>query len=229
MISLCVIPARGGSKRIPRKNIKEFCGRPIIAYSIEAALDSHLFDEVVVSTDDIEIAEVAHRYGASVPFMRSEEASGDFATATDALNEVLARYADCGAEPEWLCCLYATAPFVTAEKLRSAYALFDPKGADCLCAVTEFEFPPLRAFRREGDKLVYNFPKYAKTRSQDLEPLYRDAGQFYFYGKDAISDSGIQPASFICYEVPQVEVQDIDTSSDWEVAKLKYRHMLDNV
>lgn len=229
MSNLCVIPARGGSKRIPRKNIKEFCGKPIIAYSIEAALDSHLFDEVVVSTDDKEIAEVSQRYGASVPFMRSAETSGDYATATDVLNEVLVRYAERGAEPDWLCCLYATAPFVTAKKLRAAYALFDSRGPDCLCAVTEFGFPPLRAFRREGNKLVYKFPKYAKTRSQDLEPLYQDAGQFYYYGRGAISGLGVRPASFTCYEVPQVEVQDIDTSSDWEVAELKYRHMLDSV
>lgn len=227
MSSLCVIPARGGSKRIPRKNIREFCGKPIIAYSIEAALGSGLFDEVVVSTDDEEVAEVARRHGASVPFMRSAETSGDYATATDALNEMLERCANRGSEPEWLCCLYATAPFVTPEKLRAAYALFDPQGEDCLCAVAEFGFPPLRAFRREGDRLVYRFPQFAKERSQDLEPLYQDAGQFYYYGKRAISGATIHPASFVGYEVPQVEVQDIDALSDWEAAEFKYRYMLD--
>lgn len=229
MNSVCIIPARGGSKRIPRKNIKEFCGKPIVAYSIEAALGSGLFDEVMVSTDDEEIAKVARRYGASVPFMRSAETSGDYATATDALNEVLERYENCGAKPEWLCCLYATAPFVTSKKLCAAYAMFDPRGSDCLCAVAEFGFPPLRAFCREGDRLVYRFPQYAKLRSQDLEPLYQDAGQFYYYGKRAISGSRIHPTSFVGYEIPQIEVQDIDTVSDWEVAELKYRYMLDRV
>lgn len=150
MSSVCIIPARGGSKRIPRKNIKEFCGKPIIAYSIDAALESELFDEVMVSTDDEEIAEVARRYGAKIPFMRSTKNSGDYATATDVLNEVLERYTNRGLEPEWLCCLYATAPFVTSEKLRAAYELFEPLGDDCLCAVAEFGFPPLRAFCREG-------------------------------------------------------------------------------
>lgn len=227
--SICIIPARGGSKRIPRKNIKEFCGKPIIAYSIDAALESELFDEVMVSTDDEGIAEVARRYGAKVPFMRSAKNSGDYATATDVLNEVLERYANHGFEPEWLCCLYATAPFVTSEKLRAAYELFEPLGDDCLCAVAEFGFPPLRAFYREGGKLVYRFPQYAKSRSQDLEPLYQDAGQFYYYGKSAIAGSSIHPASFVGYEIPQVEVQDIDTMADWEVAELKYRYMLDHV
>lgn len=227
--SICIIPARGGSKRIPRKNVKEFCGKPVITYSIEAALESDLFDEVMVSTDDEEIAELARSCGASVPFMRSSETSDDYATATDVLNEALEHYANCGSEPEWLCCLYATAPFVTSDKLRAAYRLFDPLGDECLCAIAEFGFPPLRAFCREDDKLVYRFPQYAKVRSQDLEPLYQDAGQFYYYGKGAISGASVHPASFVGYEIPQVEVQDIDSMSDWEVAELKYRYMLDRL
>jgi len=225
--ALCVITARGGSKRIPRKNIRSFCGKPIIAYSIKAALESGLFDEVMVSTDDEEIASISRSYGASVPFMRSAATSDDYATTTDVLNEVLATYKDGGFKFGVLCCLYATAPLVTAEKLRAAYKLL-PKDSDKgVCVVSEFTFPPQRGFVECDGILKYRYPEYASVRSQDLEPMYQDAGQFYFYGTDAFASGVVQPSGFIGFKVPQTEVQDIDTLIDWRLAEMKYRLMFE--
>lgn len=181
MSVLCIITARGGSKRIPKKNIKEFCGKPIIAYSIEAALDSKLFDEVMVSTDDLEIAEVAKHYGASVPFMRSEKNSDDYAATVDVLAEVLAAYGKAGQFFPHMCCIYPTAPFVTGKKLQSAYEKFIGSDAEMLESVVAYSYPPQRSFVLRGGNLVYQWPEYVRTCSQDLEVWYHDAGQFYFY------------------------------------------------
>ena len=221
--SICIIPARGGSKRIPRKNIKPFLGKPIISYSIKAASESGIFDEVMVSTDDEEIASVARAHGASVPFMRSAASANDYATTADVISEVLDRYGDQGCNYGVVCCLYATAPFVTAQKLQEANSLLDPDSCDEVLAVTEFSFPPMRAFVEEDGILHYRFPQYAKTRSQDLEPMYQDAGQFYFYGAGAHLNGRIDPAQRIGYRIPQTEVQDIDNQIDWDLAEMKYR------
>ena len=227
MGSLCVITARGGSKRIPRKNIREFCGRPIIAYSIEAALASGLFDEVMVSTDDGEIAEVARRYGASVPFMRSGGTSGDFATTRDVLIEVLGEYSERGKDYDALCCVYPTAPFITARKLREAHAVFS-RGYDTVLVVCPFSFPPQRGLVvADGGAVRWWQPEYRNARSQDLATIYHDAGQFYFSRTRALREGD----SMLCgvaagYPVPETEVQDIDNESDWIMAELKYERMI---
>ena len=166
--SVAIITARGGSKRIPRKNVKEFCGKPIIVYSIEAALESGLFDEVMVSTEDEEIAGIAKAAGARVPFMRSGENAGDYASTDDVLLEVLEAYREQGREFDSFCCLYPTAPFVTAEKLRRAMQLLDK--ADSVMPVVAFSFPPQRCMvLNEEGELRMKWPEHAKTRSQDLE------------------------------------------------------------
>ena len=225
MRELCVITARGGSKRIPRKNIKEFCGRPIIAYSVEAALKSGLFDEVMVSTDDEEIAEIARSLGASVPFMRSSEASGDFATTHDVLVEALGEYEKRGELFDAVCCVYPTAPFVTPAKLREAHAMLE--GADTVMSVTRFSFPPQRGLLETGGSLSFWQPEHASSRSQDLPPVFHDAGQFYFCRTGSLrsGETLLGPVTR-GYEVPETEAQDIDNMSDWEIAEMKYRRMI---
>ncbi|WP_239650462.1 pseudaminic acid cytidylyltransferase [Anaerovibrio lipolyticus] len=184
MSAVVIITARGGSKRIPKKNIKDFCGKPIIAYSIEAALESNLFDEVMVSTDSEEIAEVAKRYGAKVPFMRSEKNSDDYATTDDVLQEVISKYEKLGQSFDTMCCIYPTAPFVTGDNLKQAHKVFATSEADMLESVVKFSFPPQRAFVLRDGQLEYRYPECAPMRSQDLEDWYHDAGQFYFYDVD---------------------------------------------
>lgn len=176
--SIAIITARGGSKRIPRKNIKEFCGKPIIEYSIEAALQSGLFEEVMVSTDDVEIAKIAQAAGAQVPFMRSSANAGDYAGTDDVLMEVLLAYREQGREFDTFCCIYPTAPFVTAQKLQKAMGLLEQ--ADSVMPVVAFSFPPQRCMiLNEAGELRMKWPEHARTRSQDLEPYYHDCGQFY--------------------------------------------------
>ena len=224
MKSLAIITARGGSKRIPKKNVKDFCGKPILVYSIEAALKSGLFDEVMVSTDSQEIAEIGKAFGASVPFMRSEDTSNDYATTADVLNEVLAKYKDQGQEFDLMCCIYPTAPFVTAEKLMAAVQKLEETEADSLMPVVPFSFPPQRAVVIRNNKLEYQFPEFASKRSQDLEPIYHDCGQFYFCKVDAFIKYGtlITPNT-AALVVPEEEVQDIDNYSDWHMAEVKYK------
>ena len=176
--NIAIITARGGSKRIPGKNIKDFCGKPIIAYSIEAALKSELFDEVMVSTDSAEIADVARRCGAAVPFMRSEATANDYATTRDVLEEVIASYQARGRNFDWFCCIYPTAPFVTAEKLVRAYEKLRETGADSLMPVVQYSFPPQRAMVIRDGELVYQFPEFVTHRSQDLESVFHTAGSF---------------------------------------------------
>lgn len=228
--NVCIITARGGSKRIPRKNIKDFCGKPIIAYSICAALNSGIFDEVMVSTDDQEIADVARRYGAKVPFLRSEKNSDDYATTADVLAEVLEEYAKQGRSFSAMCCIYPTAPFITAEKLRSAYKVFRDSNAEMLEPVVVYSYPPQRSFLLRDGNLVYQWPEYVRTRSQDLEPWYHDAGQFYFYNIDMFNKSfkdDCPQRGYTLRTVPfvlnEIEVQDIDNLSDWELAEAKFR------
>jgi len=223
MSKLAIITARGGSKRIPYKNIKDFSGQPIIAYSIKAALNSNIFDEVMVSTDDEKIAEVARQYGAAVPFFRSVKTSDDFATTADVLLEVLQMYEKQQKEFEFACCIYPTAPFVTAEKLEKAFQLLQEKKADSVIPVTRFSFPIWRSFTMKEGKLFYNWPENASKRSQDFEPAFHDCGQFYFFNtkKFLQSRSLLMPATY-AIEVPESEVQDIDNEEDWKIAEIKY-------
>lgn len=221
MSSIAIITARGGSKRIPKKNIKEFCGRPIIAYSIEAALSSCIFDEIMVSTDSEEIADVARAYGAAVPFMRSASTSNDYATTADVIAEVLNEYRKVGKNFETFTCLYPTAPFVTGRKLAEAVNLLND--ADAVISVVRFSFPPQRAFVVREGNIAFQYPQFERTRSQDLEPIYHDCGQFYICNTDMFLEkrSLILPRTKP-YELPDEEVQDIDTMSDWEIAEAKY-------
>lgn len=224
MASIAIITARGGSKRIPRKNIRDFCGKPIMAYSIEAALQSGIFDEVMVSTDSEEIAEVAKKYGAKVPFMRSEKTSNDWASTLDVLREVMERYFQLGRSFDMLCCIYPTAPFITAEKLRRAKEMMEQAEADSLLPVVKFSFPPQRGVVIENGRVDYKYPEFRSSRSQDLEPLYHDCGQFYFCKTQAFLkyERMITPNT-APMEMPEEEVQDIDNLSDWKLAELKYK------
>lgn len=221
MKNLAIITARGGSKRIPKKNVKKFCGKPIIAYSIQAALTSGIFDEVMVSTDSEEIASVAREYGATVPFLRSEAASNDFATTADVIAEVLEEYRKLGRQFDTFTCIYPTAPFVTGEKLAEAVGLLN--GADAVISVVRFSFPPQRAFVVRDGNVAFQYPEYERARSQDLEPIYHDCGQFYicnvslFLKKHSLILPRTRP-----YILPDEEVQDIDTLSDWAIAEAKY-------
>lgn len=223
MSNIAIITARGGSKRIPHKNIREFCGKPIIAYSIEAAKNSGLFDEVMVSTDDEEIARVAREYGATVPFMRSAKTSDDYATTRDVLEEVLEEYQKRGQSFDILCCIYPTAPFVTGSKLSAALERMLSSGADMLIPMTRFSFPPQRSYVVRDGKVVPMYPEMMPMRSQDLEPMYHDVGQFYFYKTDAFLN---KPNLNVCMlEISDTEAQDIDNLEDWEIAQMKYTLM----
>lgn len=223
---IAIITARGGSKRIPRKNIKDFCGKPILAYSIEAAVSSGLFDTVMVSTEDEEIAEVAKRYGAEVPFYRSEKTAGDFATTNDVLLEVLEEYKKQGQEFELACCIYPTAPFVSAEKLKKAMGKLENSDADTLIPVVPFSYPPQRAMVVREGRLVFFQPEYMDSRSQDLEPHYHDVGQFYVFRTEAFErNRKLMLGNILPFVISELEVQDIDNESDWKIAEMKYKLM----
>lgn len=225
-MKLAVITARGGSKRIPRKNIREFCGKPILAYSVEAALQSEVFDKVMVSTDDPEIARIAEQYGAEVPFFRSEKTANDYATTNDVLLEVLDELEKRGERYEFACCLYPTAPFVTPEKLKSAVARLIASDADTLIPVTAFSYPPQRAMVVRDERLVFEYPQYLDSRSQDLEPHYHDVGQFYVFRTEAFRrNRRLMVGNILPMVIPETEVQDIDNLTDWEIAEMKYRLM----
>lgn len=224
MKNIAIIPARGGSKRIPRKNIKNFLGKPIIAYSLEAAKQSGVFDEIMVSTDDIEIADIAKRYGANVPFFRTPEASNDTATTADMLLEVLNEYKRLGQEFDYACCIYPCAPFINPAKLKEGLALIKEKNADNAIPVTKYSYPIQRALKIDDNKLLMILPENINARSQDLESSYHDIGQYYWFN---IKSFLVNPVLFSQKTVPIItpesEVQDIDTEEDWKIAEIKYK------
>lgn len=224
--SVAIITARGGSKRIPRKNIKPFLARPILEYSIAAAQQAELFQEIMVSTDDEEIAQVAKRAGASVPFFRSENTSNDFATTADVIEEVLTSYERTGMCFHTACCIYPTAPFVTANAIRTAMMLLEQEQADCVIPVVKFSFPPQRGVVVKEGRLSPKWPENMAKRSQDLEPLYHDCGQFYCLNVESFRR---QKTIWMENAVPFIQdekyVQDIDTPEDWEIAEMKYQLM----
>jgi len=225
-MNIAIILARGGSKRIPGKNIKDFLGKPIITYSIEAALNSGIFDVVMVSTDCDKIADIAKEYGASVPFKRSESTSTDTATTTEALLEVIGKYETLGKSFEWLCCIYPTAPFVTAEKLCAAMDLLQQEKADALIPVVPFSYPPERGLVVENSFVKMKYPENINKRSQDLDKIYHDSGQFYFARTKAfITEYNLFCKKTIPMILSELEVQDIDTETDWKLAELKYQLM----
>lgn len=224
--NIAIITARGGSKRIPKKNIKEFCGKPMIAYAIEAAREAGIYDTVMVSTDSEEIAEIAKQYGAEVPFFRSEKTSDDYAITADVLKEVLETYQSMGEEYKYMTCIYPTAPFVTPGKLRQALEILKDKKASMAMPVTAFSYPPLRGYVIKEERLSMKWPEYYKSRSQDLETMYHDAGQFYsYYVPDFFKAGGIITEGIVPIIVDEMEVQDIDNETDWKMAELKYRFM----
>lgn len=225
---LAIITARGGSKRIPRKNIKNFLGSPIIKYSIDAALQAGCFTEVMVSTDDDEIAALAISLGAKVPFMRSNENSNDFATTAEVITEVLEVYKKSGQHFDYACCIYPTAPFVTDFKLQQAYKMLIEKNAETVVPVVSFGFPILRSLKIEDGLIKMNWPEYISSRSQDLAPAYHDCGQFYFIKTDLfLKNKKLFSENSVGYEMPESEVQDIDTEEDWKVAEIKYSFLLE--
>lgn len=222
--AIAIITARGGSKRIPYKNIKEFCGKPIIEYSIRAALESGIFDTVMVSTDDEKIAQIAKRVGAEVPFMRSERTANDFASTADVLREVFDEYGKRNEYFTQACCIYPTAPFVTGEKLKLAMKKLKDAHKDCIMPVVEFSFPPMRGMTVQNDCLEYKWSEYANKRSQDLEKIYHDCGQFYCFMVEQFLEMGnlvTKNTGFII--VDEMEAQDIDNETDWKLAELKYK------
>ena len=226
-MNICVIPARGGSKRIPRKNIKFFNGKPIIAYSIETALASSCIDQVIVSTDDKKISEVAKEYGAQVPFIRPEKLSTDYMTTAPVISHAVEWMETHGNPIDAVCCLYGTAPFVQTEIISDAYEKFKDMNADFCFSVTSFPFPIQRALRISKSNKVDMFqPEHLNTRSQDLEEAYHDAGQFYWGTKKAFrSDATILSGVVIPYVLPRHLVQDIDTLEDWKRAEIMHKVM----
>lgn len=225
MKSIAIITARGGSKRIPGKNIKDFCGKPIISYSIQAALESNIFDEVMVTTDSNEIAQIASQYGAKVPFLRSERTSNDFATTSDVLVEVLEEYEKRGEVFETACCIYPTAPFVTARHLVEAQRILKESNADIVMPMVAFSYPPQRGLLKKSDGSVAMIsPQYINTRSQDLEPIYHDCGQYYFFSVSQFrQNQNIMRGKIFPIIISELEMQDIDNETDWKLAELKYR------
>lgn len=222
---IAIIPARGGSKRIPNKNIKEFLGKPIIAYSIQAAIESKLFDKVIVSTDSEEIKSVAINYGAEVPFLRSEKNSDDFATTVDVILEVVKQFEELGDEVDEACCIYATAPFVRSEELTTAYSLLVEEAYDVVFPAIPYSFPIQRAIKLDSEKRIQMFfPEQRQTRSQDLEKSYHDSGQFYWFKvKSVIEKETLWTDNTGVIILDEMHAHDIDTIKDWEIAEFKYR------
>ncbi|MCG9639560.1 pseudaminic acid cytidylyltransferase [Vibrio sp. Isolate34] len=223
-MNVAIIPARGGSKRIPRKNIKHFHGKPMIAYSIEAALVSDCFDKVIVSTDDAEIAEVAKKYGAEVPFLRPANISDDYATTMDVMHHAITWCIDNGWTVDAVCCLYATAPFVKPEYLKQGFDKLNKGLFEFVFSVATFPFPIQRAIKiSSGGEVSMFSPENEQVRSQDLEEAYHDAGQFY-WGK---TDSFLEKKAIFSHHssvvlLPRSRVQDIDTNEDWDLAEALY-------
>ena len=217
-----MIPARGGSKRIPRKNIKAFCGKPMMAWSIEAAIASKVFDHVVVTTDDDEVAATAKQWGAEVPFKRPAELSGDYVGTGPVVKHAAEWVAQHLEQPELVCTIYATAPFVRPQDLIEGLEVLTRSGADIAFTVTSFPFPIQRAIKVGANGRIAMFqPEHYATRSQDLEPAYHDAGQFYWSTFDALMK---QVPAFSNAAVPIIlprhRVQDIDTEEDWLRAEM---------
>ena len=225
MKTVAIIPARGGSKRIPRKNIRPFCGKPIIHYPISIAIESGLFDEVMVSTDDQEIAGVAALGGASVPFLRSAAASNNTAVTADVISEVLRSYQENGVEFDRLCCIYPVTPLLQAKHLKEAVAILENDNVESVQPVVRFGFPPQRALRVLPDgRVSWIYSEHALTRSQDLEVQYHDVGQFYWWKTvHFLKEKLLVGKNSFAYEMSELDIQDIDNEADWQLAEQKYR------
>lgn len=224
MNNLAIIPARGGSKRIPKKNIKNFLGEPIISYSINSAIKSKLFDRVLVSTDDVEIAELSTNIGADVPFLRSAGNSGDFSTTIDVLFEVLNKFLNQGIKYDNVCCIYPCAPFIKSNTLLETFSIFIENKCDSLFPIVKYSNPIQRSFTFENGLVSPLFNENINARSQDLVSTYFDAGQFYWLKSSTILEKHkIFTDNSFGYIISELEAQDIDNESDWEIAELKYK------
>jgi len=223
--NVAIIPARSGSKRIPNKNIKDFLGKPIIAYSIETALQSGLFDEVMVSTDSEDVATIARQYGAKVPFIRSQKTADDYATLSDVIDEVLQTYRDKeNMEFDHVCCLLATAPFVQKEDVISTYNKLIHNDVDAVFPVVRYDFPIQRAMQFNGDFIQMIAPENRDVRSQDLTPSFHDAGLFYWIKTQVFNTKKtLWTNRTSALEISAYKAQDIDTLEDWRMAELKYK------
>lgn len=221
---MAIIPARGGSKRIPRKNIKDFYGKPLIAYSIEVALASKLFDKVIVTTDDEEIATIAKKYGAAVPFLRPKELSDDFTGTQDVIDHTLEYLKKEGESFDYVCTIYATAPLLQEKYLIEGYEKLKVSNAINAFSATSMPFPVQRTFKLNVDGRCEMFtPEHYTTRSQDLEEAYQDAGQFYWMKVGQTSDDIMFGKDSIPVMLPRHLVQDIDTLEDWQRAEIMYK------
>lgn len=225
MTILAIIPARGGSKRLPGKNIRPFMGIPVIAYPVRAALETKLFDEVMVSTDDTEIATIARAHGASVPFMRSRETSNDTATLTETIFEVLGRYADAGKKIDYCFGIYPVAPFLDSTILAEAVRQLVDSGADTIIPVIRYSHPIQRAIQLDDEgRACWVHPEFAMTRTQDLPVRFHDAGQFFGIKVDSFMKQGqIVMEHSLGLEMDESRAQDIDNEEDWKIAEVKYR------
>ena len=227
---LAIITARGGSRRIPKKNIKEFCGKPILQYSVEAAVESGIFDEVMVSTDSREIKRVAELCGGKVPFLRSERTSGDMTATYEVVLEVLEEYQKRGCQFEYVCCIYPTAPFITSEKLKEGKELLIRTGADGVIPIVAFSFPPQRCFVIREGRVQFHWPENRFVRTQDLERWYHDCGQYYFLKVSSfLEQKNLVMENTVPIVLDEMEVQDIDTYEDWEMAEIKYKMINENL
>jgi pseudaminic acid cytidylyltransferase len=227
MTNLAIVPARGGSKRIPRKNIKLFLGKPIIAYSIEAALKSNVFDEVMISTDDEEIKKVAIEFGAKVPFLRSKKNSNDFSTISDVLIEVIETYKKSRKHYDNICCILPTAALLSPEKIIESHNKLINNDFKTIVSVIKFAYPIQRSLKDTDGLLEMREPEHLKTRSQDLKDYYHDSGQFYWLKtKDFILDKEIFTNKTGYIELKENEAQDIDTLEDWKMLEIKYKFKL---
>jgi pseudaminic acid cytidylyltransferase len=225
MRKLAIIPARGGSKRIPRKNIKEFSGKPIIVYSIEAAISSGIFDEVMVSTDDDEITEIAKKNGASVPFKRSKENANDFATIADVVIEVINQYQSIGIHYDLICVIYPLAPFIKKERINQGLEMIVSQNYNSVLYVVRYSYPIQRALKIENHKLSLIWPENMNKRSQDLSSSYHDSGQLFWMKTSTIlTKKTVFTDNTGAIELPETEVQDIDSLIDWEIAEIKYKY-----
>jgi len=223
-MKIAVIPARGGSKRIPRKNILEFYGKPMLSYSVECAISSGLFDKVIVSTDDQEIAEVAKKYGAEAPFLRPPEISNDFAGTAEVIEHAIKWFMNNGVDPSLVCCIYATAPFIQIEDLKKGLDKIETGDWQYVFSATTFAFPIFRSFKQNDDGGVEMFyPEHFKARSQDLPEAYHDAGQFYWGKTQAWLDNlKFFDKTSTTVNIPRWRVQDIDTLEDWKRAEIMW-------
>jgi pseudaminic acid cytidylyltransferase len=221
---IAIITARGGSKRIPKKNIKEFFGKPMLSYAINACKDSGIFSEIMVSTDSEEIAEVARKNGANIPFMRSPKTADDFATTFDVLEEVINNYKKEKQEFEHVCCIYPCVPFLSRQTLQDAYNQLIKSDNDALQPVCKFPVPIEWAMKIENGILVPNDRKAQLIRSQDLTPKYFDVGMFYMIKTTVLlKEKSLTPPKTMAYIMDEQEVQDIDTIDDWKIAEMKYK------